>query len=300
MHPFQTNQDSLDRSPAMNKRIDDFREVLKGIRGEMQALASRRLRLRVLHYARDASNLASLKNRVDEAIKHIQLETVLVTGHEVDLISQGQYRMSQELLVVIQKQQDAAIDRLIDRLGTRDNGAVNKPPCSTGTRSAILARITRWIEEGTRHGLCLSGQAGTGKSSIAASIARREKASDRLGALFHFTRDDQARNKAAILVVTRQLAFWQSGRLRSAIASAIEKDLDIPQIPLDDQFQKLILEPLQFLDNTGPILVVILDAMDECDQVYATAHWQGLRKAPKHSQVLHNDSWGTVVAVPLR
>ncbi|KAG8996180.1 hypothetical protein FRB94_008512 [Tulasnella sp. JGI-2019a] len=115
MRPFETKpQGSLDNSPAMKKRIDDFREVLEKIKDEMQALTSRRLRLRVLHYARDAATLTAFKTRVDEAVKDIQLETVMATGHEVDLISQGQerifqeqYRVSQELLVVTQRQQDA-------------------------------------------------------------------------------------------------------------------------------------------------------------------------------------------------
>ncbi|KAG8979773.1 hypothetical protein FRB94_011516 [Tulasnella sp. JGI-2019a] len=210
----------------------------------------------------------------------IQLETVLATGHEVGLVSerqersiQEQYRISQDLLAVSQRHQNVvllAIDRLIDRLGTGDHGASKKPPCLDGTRSAILARITRWIEEGIWQGFCLTGLAGTGKSSIAASIAKREKTCSRLGAMFHFTRDDQARNKVAILVIARQLAFWQSGRLRSAIASAIEKDPDIAQMGPKDQFEKLILEPLQFIDSTAPTLVVILDAIDECDPVYAS------------------------------
>ncbi|KAG8978575.1 hypothetical protein FRB93_010959 [Tulasnella sp. JGI-2019a] len=73
MQPFKTNsQGSPDSSPAMKKRIDNFRGVLEEIKDEMQALTSRRLRLRVLHYARDASNLAALKTRVDEAIKNIR------------------------------------------------------------------------------------------------------------------------------------------------------------------------------------------------------------------------------------
>ncbi|KAG9027176.1 hypothetical protein FRB95_008012 [Tulasnella sp. JGI-2019a] len=37
-----------------------------------------------------------------------------------------------------------------------------------------------------------------------------------------------------------------------------------------DQFEKLILDPLQYLGSTDPTLVVILDAMDECDQTYAS------------------------------
>ncbi|KAG9014136.1 WD repeat-containing protein 20 [Tulasnella sp. JGI-2019a] len=42
------------------------------------------------------------------------------------------------------------------------------------------------------------------------------------------------------------------------------------QMGLGDQFEKLILEPLRYLDSTGPTLVIILDAMDECDSTYAS------------------------------
>ncbi|KAG8991502.1 hypothetical protein FRB94_012459 [Tulasnella sp. JGI-2019a] len=277
MRPFKT--DSLDSNTAMKTRIDSFKEVLEKIRDEIGALAARRLRSRIFHYASDASKLSTFKQKVDEAINGIQLETILATGHELDnmaqqqeRIYQEQYWMSQELLVVIRKQQCfLVIDRLIDRLGARDNGASKKPPCLDGTRSTVLARITGWIEVRDKRVFCLSGQAGTGKSSIAASVARREKAFRRLGAVFHFTRDDQARNEAAILVIARQLSSWQSGRLRSAIASAIEEDLDVTQMELDDQFQKLILEPLESLDDECPTLVVILDAIDECDPTYAEA-----------------------------
>ncbi|KAG9027539.1 hypothetical protein FRB95_007640 [Tulasnella sp. JGI-2019a] len=121
MRPFETKpQGTLDSGPAMMKRMDNFRGALEKIKDEMQVITSRRLRLRVLHYARDAATLAAFKTGVDEAVKHIQLETVLATGHEVDLISQGQdrvfqeqYRMSQELLAVTQRQQDAGLLDLI-------------------------------------------------------------------------------------------------------------------------------------------------------------------------------------------
>ncbi|KAG9014137.1 hypothetical protein FRB94_014230 [Tulasnella sp. JGI-2019a] len=121
MRPFETKpQGTLDSGPAMMKRMDNFRGALERIKDEMQVITSRRLRLRVFHYARDAATLAAFKTGVDEAVKHIQLETVLATGHEVDLISQGQdrvfqeqYRTSQELLAVTQRQQDAGLLDLI-------------------------------------------------------------------------------------------------------------------------------------------------------------------------------------------
>ncbi|KAG9030373.1 hypothetical protein FRB95_004028, partial [Tulasnella sp. JGI-2019a] len=120
----------------------------------------------------------------------------------------------------------------------------------------------------------LLGQAGTGKSAIASSIANRGKESQRLGAVFHFTRDEQPRNKGAILVLARQLARWGEHRLRSKIASAIDSavqdGLDVAQMAPENQFQQLIQQPLVTLDSISPTLVIVLDALDECDDAYAT------------------------------
>ncbi|KAG9029637.1 hypothetical protein FRB95_005073 [Tulasnella sp. JGI-2019a] len=110
MRPFETKP--LDNSPNMKKRIGDLHQVLETIRDELQTLTSRRLRLRVLHYARDVTKMAGFKTRIDEAVKHVQLETVLATGHEVGLVSerqersiQEQYRISQDLLAVSRRHQ---------------------------------------------------------------------------------------------------------------------------------------------------------------------------------------------------
>ncbi|KAG8990923.1 hypothetical protein FRB94_013018 [Tulasnella sp. JGI-2019a] len=100
-------------------------------------------------------------------------------------------------------------------------------------------------------------------------MARRENAFKRLGGVFHFTRDDQARNKMAILIIARQLASWQFGRLRSAIAAIIEENLDIAHLTPDDQFRKLILGPLESLGDKCPTVVMIFDAIDECEPAYA-------------------------------
>ncbi|KAG9037555.1 hypothetical protein FRB95_005137 [Tulasnella sp. JGI-2019a] len=252
---LQSMPPSFSHQP-LKEGLDEFHRTLDLTQQQIRALLSRNRAARFLHYRSDASKIAAMRQSIQNAISCILLETNFTTNYAVAKIDQ--------------KQTAVDIDRLIDRLGTGDNGASKKSPCLKGTRRTVLARITKWIEESSKHGFCLNGQAGTGKSSIAASIASRERAFQRLGAVFHFTRDDQVRNKAAILVIARQLASWQSGRLRPTIASAIEKNLDIAQMSPNDQFEKLISEPLESLEGACPTLVVILDAMDECDPMYVS------------------------------
>ncbi|KAG8981784.1 hypothetical protein FRB93_008376, partial [Tulasnella sp. JGI-2019a] len=313
MRPFKTKPDELDRSPDTQMRLEELRGVLEKTEEEMLTLMSRRLRSRALSYGDDASKLAAMKQRVDDAINELQLETVVAVGHGVDVIRQDQrliveeqHQMNQEQRIAFQEQEDrdrmaaqqqihqqlfmsrqqhlsgqerrdAEIDLLINLLGTGDSGADKKPPCLAGTREHVLGSIKGWIDDtssASKRCYLLLGPAGTGKSAIASSVAKSATEPLHLGGVFHFTREEQARNKGAILAVARQLASWGEGRLRSNIGSAIEsavnEGLDLARMSPENQFQKLILEPLKTLDSTSPTLVVVLDALDESDDAYAT------------------------------
>ncbi|KAG8989009.1 hypothetical protein FRB94_014752 [Tulasnella sp. JGI-2019a] len=308
MRPFAAKPDELERSPDTQMRLQEFQGALEKIKEEIKTLLFQRLGGRILSYDTDASKLAGMKQSVDDAMNQLQLETVVAVGHDVNIIRQDQSRMfeeqrqmnqeqriafqtieennrltaQQQLLIVRQpdmsreERLDEATNLLISQLGNVDSGAAKKPPCVAGTREHVLGRIEEWIEDtssGSKHCYLLLGPAGTGKSAIASSIANRWIASRRLGAVFHFTRDEQARNKGSILALAQQLARWADRRLRSKIAAAIElarKDgLDIAQMTLEYQFLQLIEEPLRSLDGVSPALVIILDALDECDEAYA-------------------------------
>ncbi|KAG8983991.1 hypothetical protein FRB93_006865 [Tulasnella sp. JGI-2019a] len=303
MRPFESKpQAELYRSPDTKKRLEVFQGVLEKIKEEMITLMSRRLGSRVLSYESDASTLATMKRSVNDAINQLQMETVVAVGHDVDIMRQDQSRMyedqrqmnqdhrtaireqegynrmaaqqqAQQQLFIVRQQDMSHQERL---LGNGDSGVTKRHPCLAGTREHILTKIKAWVDDASsssKRSYLLLGQAGTGKSAIASSIANREMASQRLGAVFHFTRDEQARNKGAILVLARQLASWGGHRLRSKIASAIEsvvqEGLDIGQMAPENQFQRLIQGPLETLDSTAPGLVIIMDALDECDDTYA-------------------------------
>ncbi|KAG8978015.1 hypothetical protein FRB94_003669 [Tulasnella sp. JGI-2019a] len=325
MHLFQNKPlGELERSPDTKERLEAFAQVLNQIKGEMEALRSRALPNRIFSHEEDASKLRAMKERVDDAIKSLQLETIVAAGHGIDVIRQDLGVVHQDLDVIHQdlgvmsreqrsaNQKQDERDRILAQQLTRQqlltswqqymsspephdaglnffffnvkfvsltwillrsrkryprqharrckHGAAKKPPCLVGTRKPILGRITKWIEGGSssKHGFLLLGQAGTGKSSIASSIA-----------VFHFTRDEQARNEGAILMLARQLANWGEGRLRLQIASAVKsivrEGLDIAQMTPTDQFTQLIQEPLETLDATSPVLVIILDALPAKD-----------------------------------
>ncbi|KAJ7823385.1 hypothetical protein B0H13DRAFT_2376076 [Mycena leptocephala] len=114
--------------------------------------------------------------------------------------------------------------------------------------------------------LWLHGVAGAGKSTISTTISQYCRNLRRLGAFLFFDRNNPASSSPG--GVLRTIAYWMAmsnTHIRAAISNAIMHDAALAIAPIQTQFQKLLLEPLNVAaDNiVGPI-TVILDALDEC------------------------------------
>ncbi len=141
----------------------------------------------------------------------------------------------------------------------------------------------------------LDGMAGTGKSTIARTIARRCADAKMLGASFFFSRDggDLANVRKFVTTVAVQMAV-RVPALRPYICRAVRAALHgISAMALQDQWAQLVLEPLAALKaarkwslrQQQPI-VIVLDALDECDSEGDTAAILGLLSmgaSAKHS-----------------
>jgi hypothetical protein len=139
--------------------------------------------------------------------------------------------------------------------------------CLEGTRTKVLTDICHWFYHGETLLYWLSGVAGTGKSTIANSVAEYFDNLDLLGASFFFSRDQQSRRETRFLFQT--IAF-QLGSTYPALKVEISKALEdqgLIKSRLSKQFQKLVLLPISRLGHIfrSPILVV-LDALDECEE----------------------------------
>ncbi|KAF3937810.1 hypothetical protein ABW19_dt0206312 [Dactylella cylindrospora] len=111
--------------------------------------------------------------------------------------------------------------------------------------------------------------AGTGKSTIARTVARELHLTGALGATFFFSRGSSECGNANILFAT--LAFQLADNLpgfREHLDAALSADGDIQNKNFADQWKKLVQEPMENLIRglIAPIaIVIILDALDECD-----------------------------------
>lgn len=112
----------------------------------------------------------------------------------------------------------------------------------------------------------LHGLAGSGKSTVATTLAGFFRDLRRLGAFVFFNRDEPERSSPSrvIKTIAAQLSAFDP-RIGQAVAHVVETVPGVCEAPLSTQFTELIVKPLtsiEALASEGPI-VVILEALDE-------------------------------------
>jgi hypothetical protein len=141
--------------------------------------------------------------------------------------------------------------------------------CLAGTRELLLNDIYEWAISPGKCIYWLQGMAGTGKSTISRTIAQRFHDKQQLGASFFFKRGEAQRGNAQLLFSTISMDLYRAiPEIRPSVVDAVNQDPQISTRRLKEQFEKLILNPLSQLKTKPiiPVLVIILDALDECDR----------------------------------
>ena len=127
----------------------------------------------------------------------------------------------------------------------------------------VLNEIESWANDPDKSPVYwLNGLAGTGKSTIAQTIAELFFAEGRLGASFFCSRDFEDRRNLHLIFPT--LAFQLAHKypdFRSHFVPLLRSNPGVVHESLYSQMQKLITEPLR---EAGISTVIVIDALDEC------------------------------------
>jgi hypothetical protein len=111
--------------------------------------------------------------------------------------------------------------------------------------------------------------AGTGKSTISRTMAKSFSLSKSLGASFFFKRGEGDRGHATKLfpTIARELAK-SIPQIKPALEKAVRNESGIAAKAMKEQFERLVLNPLQSLelfDLPAQTMIIVIDALDECE-----------------------------------
>jgi hypothetical protein len=145
------------------------------------------------------------------------------------------------------------------------------PACLKGTRTKLLDEIATWVADpSAKLVYWLTGVAGTGKTTIAQSVAYMAADRKCLAATFFFSRTSGSADRRRATAVIPTIAYQLANRhqmFRDCICAAISNDRDVGERQVAMQAKCLLLDALGGSRHALPLpLVIVLDALDECDK----------------------------------
>jgi hypothetical protein len=178
----------------------------------------------------------------------------------------------------------------LDRLNCVDEAAFNagdtRSSCLLQTREDLLEALQEWADNPNAKQVCwLSGQAGSGKSTIAQSFANWLFIEDKLGGSFFCSRESDRRSstQAIFPTVAYQIATStnrSAPQFRESIVLALKANPKIATLSLQNQLEKLLVGPAR---DSGIQTVIVIDALDECkDEETTSIMFKFLDRNVKH------------------
>ncbi|PVH70486.1 hypothetical protein DL98DRAFT_472631 [Cadophora sp. DSE1049] len=195
------------------------------------------------------------------------------------LYGEGEVKAFQRLREAVDKSFKGSEKDLLRHLPFADEAPFNaydrqdEPACLPNTRVDLLQEIYGWADGKDRHDerciFWLSGLAGTGKSTISRTVARRCSEQKRLGASFFFSNGGGDVSHAGKFFTSLAVQLADAvPSLQSYICDAVRERSDIANLSLLDQWRELVIRPLKLVKSDKPSspssYLLIIDALDEC------------------------------------
>ena len=138
--------------------------------------------------------------------------------------------------------------------------------CEEDTRKDVLQKISAWSGGNPNHPVCwLEGPAGSGKSTIARTIAKQCDDNNRLAFSFFFSRGKQGCSDTTKFVPTFASQLAKSfPAIQPLMQRALTEDPFTPHLRLRDQIENLIIRPARTIQTPIPPMIVVVDGLDEC------------------------------------
>jgi hypothetical protein len=141
-------------------------------------------------------------------------------------------------------------------------------PCLGGTRVHLLEDVATWMADpDNKTVFWMTGAAGTGKTTVAKSVADMASKEKYVVVAFFFSHAYADRRDYNKVIPTIAYQLAQDAGLRPPIVAAIDSDKNIATSSTAVQAKKLLFDGLRA--PSSPIergVLIVLDALDECQK----------------------------------
>ncbi|KIJ07421.1 hypothetical protein PAXINDRAFT_121025 [Paxillus involutus ATCC 200175] len=295
---FKTSIPSeLDACPkALQDRVETLRGKLNGIRDSIQRTDF--WIIRILSADRRNSEIQGHLKNLTWAINNFIIGANISIELGVDKLHE-QLGLQSGKLDVLNDQVAGVMGQMSELVGhaqsaerlpryaitARYDQSNHRVSCADKTRTEVLSAVYQWIMlddslphpgpiplvSNSQNTSCrvfwINGLAGSGKSTIAQTVAEWCNEEKYLGASFFCSRDSaQCSNLNMVFpTIARQLAQYNSN-FKKQLINAMNADKDIQSTAVSRQLEHLIVDPLEksFGSSEAGPCVVIVDALDEC------------------------------------
>ncbi|KAF8341198.1 uncharacterized protein EI90DRAFT_2965467 [Cantharellus anzutake] len=207
------------------------------------------------HMKNPGGRIDDLKKDFSEALATFQLQTNLTVG----AIANNQHRL-------IRGVEDSSVLNELKYPIVAHHDSTQ--PCLKDTRVDLIERIMAWCrttEDSKNRVLLLTAVAGAGKTSVALSIAEECKKEKISSSSFFFKAGEQSRPDHLFSGMARTMATHDPA-YRASLISTLQEDPALSTAPFAMQFETLVAEPLRLRTSSSDRpMVIIIDALDECD-----------------------------------
>ncbi|PIL29479.1 hypothetical protein GSI_08421 [Ganoderma sinense ZZ0214-1] len=283
------------RSPALSNHFEQLSTNLTELKARADGINRGPPLLKYLHGQRDSRALDDIRNGVHEAVEYYDNKCRPVIERSVDNCFQAGTDSEKT-----KKTTEETVHRTLETdesFADGDSGGIDlgvvlddtiletlphaaadcqspiqrlKNHLQTGTRLEVLEELEDWVHTApSDKSICvLNGAVGTGKSSIASHFARRLRESGHLGAAIFFDRGVDALSSTRLFFssLAYQLAHSQDS-FRPHVFTAVEEYLRLGRSQdVKYQGEHLVRQPLLAARNQRTPVVIVVDAVDECEE----------------------------------
>ncbi|QRV98266.1 Vegetative incompatibility protein HET-E-1 [Ceratobasidium sp. AG-Ba] len=260
---FEDLHEHMDASvpPMMTKSIENLEKGIKKETDFIEQIQKRSDIHRYLSAGKGVDEVLNCYRRIKDLFRRLSLNANIDTWKKLDELATYTYLKGLP-------NSEAAYYRSADSI------KLNRTGCTENTRVDVLRDIYNWARgQWPQKIYWLNGMAGTGKTTIAYSLCKRLEEEKMLAASFFCSRQlPECRNVNRIVpTIAYQLSNY-SAPFRHVISPLLQTDISVYNKPILDQFQELIIEPINKVKASLPTdLIIVVDALDECEAETGTA-----------------------------